>query len=147
VVEAIHVSKRTQTWITDVARGIEENTDAATCARILESCGRSCAPASLIAKAKAIYKTSAGIPEFLSRLGEVFDALQIADDAVYVVYPRCYCAQIEGVPMDKVPDAYCNCSVGWIREVFEQTLGHPIRVERIKTVVSGGDECRFRVIL
>ena len=46
------MSKRTQAWIADVVRGIEENTDAATCARILESCGRQCAPASLIKKAK-----------------------------------------------------------------------------------------------
>ena len=141
------MSKRTQAWIADVVRGIEENTDAATCARILESCGRQCAPASLIKKAKEIYKNSGGVPEFLARLGEVFDALQIEDDAVYVVYPRCYCTQIAGAPTDDVPDAYCNCSVGWIREVFEQAMGRPVKVERVKTVVSGDDECRFRVVL
>jgi len=141
------VSRRTEAWIADVVRGIEKNTDGPSCARILESCGRQCAPAGLIAKAKEIYQTSAGLPEFLARLGEVFEALQIEDDAVYVVYPRCYCDQIQGAAPGEIPDAYCNCSVGWIREIFEQALGRPIHVERVRTVVSGGDECRFRVAL
>ncbi len=141
------MSKRTQAWIADVVREVEKNTDTATCARILESCGRHCAPASLIQKAKNIYKSSGGIPEFLARLGEVFEALQIEDGAVYVVYPRCYCGQIKGMPPADIPDAYCNCSVGWIREVFEQAIGRPVKVERVTTVVSGGDECRFKVVL
>ncbi|MCX6093335.1 MAG: DUF6144 family protein [Candidatus Bipolaricaulota bacterium] len=141
------MSKRTQAWIADVVREVEKNTDTATCARILESCGRHCAPSSLIQKTKEIYKSSAGVPEFLARLGEVFDALQIEDGAVYVVYPQCYCDQIKGIPTGDVPDAYCNCSVGWIREVFEQAIGRPVKVERVTTVISGGDECRFRVVL
>lgn len=138
------MSKRTQAWIADIVREVEKSTDPATCARILESCGRHCAPVSLIKKAKEIYKNSDGVPEFLARLGEVFDALQIEDNAVY---PQCYCDQIKGIPKSDVPDAYCHCSVGWIREVFEQAIGRSVKVERVKTLVSGGDECRFRVIL
>ena len=66
---------------------------------------------------------------------------------MYVVYPQCYCEQIKGLPPGSVPDAYCHCSVGWIRELFEQATGRAVKVERVKTVLSGGGECRFRVTL
>jgi predicted hydrocarbon binding protein len=141
------VSKRTQAWIANVTEEIEKQTDPRTCARILEACGRRCTPLGLIERARKIYATSAGIPDFISRLGEVFEAVRLEDDAVYVVYPTCYCGQIKGMPVSEIPDSYCDCSVGWIKQLFESVLDHPVHVERITSVVAGDSECRFRIEL
>ncbi len=141
------MSNRTLEWIKKVVEGIDEHTDSETCARILEACGRQCAPESLVRKAREIYEDSEDIGAFLARLGDVFEAVQVEDDRVYVVYPQCYCEQIEGIPIDQIPDAYCNCSVGWVKELFEGALGRSVQVRRVKSVVAGDAECRFEVNL
>lgn len=134
-------------WIPDVVRALDEHTDPETCARTLEACGRRCAPESLVRKARQIFERTGSLEGFLAELGEVFDALELSDGKVYVVYPQCYCEQIRGVPVDEIPDVYCNCSVGWVKEIFEGALGRPVRVTRRSTVIAGDSECRFEVDL
>jgi predicted hydrocarbon binding protein len=143
----IAVSKNTQRWVAQVTKGLEEQTDPQTCARILEACGRRCTPLGLIERARKIYADSNGIPDFVSRLGEVFEAVRLEDGAVYVIYPTCYCGQVKGMPTSEIPDSYCDCSVGWIKQLFESVLEHPVRVERMTSVIAGDPECRFRVEL
>lgn len=141
------MSSKTREWIAKVVEGLEENTDPETCAKILEACGRRCVPQSLLKKARALYAASPDIGRFLSDLSDVFEAVQVEDDKVYVVYPQCYCDQIKGIPIEDVPNAYCDCSVGWVKELFEGALGRPVEVKRIASVVAGDSECRFQVDL
>jgi predicted hydrocarbon binding protein len=139
------VRGKTVDWIKQVVRGIDEHTDDATCARILEACGRQCTPASLIKKAKAIYAKRKDVGAFLAEFSEVFDAIQVEDDVIYVVYPRCFCKQIAGIPPEEILDAYCNCSRGWIMQLFEQATGREVDVELLESVVKGDPQCRFAV--
>jgi len=141
------MSASTLAWIKKVVEGIDAHTDAETCKRILEACGRQCAPRSLVKKARAIFEDSKDVGEFLARFSDVFEAIQIEDGTVYVVYPQCYCEQIKGIPIDQIPNVYCNCSVGWVKELFEGALGRPVQVERVKSVVAGDEECRFKLNL
>jgi len=141
------MSGRTADWIRKVVAGIEEHADEAECKKILEACGRQCAPRGLIAKAREIYQSAGDTAEFVARLGEVFSAVQIEDGKVFVIYPECYCEQIKGVPSEDIPNAYCNCSVGWVKEVFEGALGRPVGVRRVSSVIAGDPECRFEVDL
>ena len=44
--------------------------------------------------------------------------------------------------------AHCECSRQSILYVLEELLpGRDIRVEELETVLSGGEKCRFRVIV
>jgi predicted hydrocarbon binding protein len=139
------MSRQTKKWIQQVTKGLHDNVDEATCTKILEACGRRCTPTRLIEKGKEIYESSRDIGEFLARFSDVFERLQIEDDAIYVVYPQCFCEQIRGIPIEQLPDSYCNCSVGWIKELFEGAIGRPVAVERVETIIAGGKECRFKV--
>jgi hypothetical protein len=47
----------------------------------------------------------------------------------------------------EVPHSYCYCSVGWVKEMFEQALGRPIEVEVEASVLRGDEACRLRVSL
>lgn len=141
------MSSDTLAWIKTVVEGLDEHTDRETCARVLEACGRQCAPQGLIDKAREIREASEDIGEFLAKLGEIFDAVQVEDGKVFVVYPECYCEQIKDIPIEDIPNNYCDCSVGWVKQVFEGALGREIAVRRLTSVIAGDPECRFEVDL
>ncbi len=145
--EVERMAGRTQRWIVRIVEGLDEKTDPETCAQTLEACGRQRAPKGLIRTARDIYRRSKNIGEFLAPFSVAFEALRLEDGNVYVVYPTSYCQQIKGIPVDDVRDAYCSCSVGWVEQVFESALDPPIGVRRVKSIVSGDDECRFRIDL
>jgi len=139
------MSENAGDWIKNAVTSIEEQTSQDACSQILQSCGRRCAPEKLISQAKRIFDSSKDFGEFLARFSEVFDALHVEDNAVYIVYPQCYCPHIRNLDKEDIPNVYCECSVGWIRELFEQAVGKPVSVERIATVVAGDPGCRFKV--
>jgi len=145
--EVIDVSNDTAGWIRKVVEGLDKNVDRETCARILEACGRQCAPQGLIDKARETFEDSADIGEFLAKLGDFFDVLRLEDEKVFVVYPECYCEQVKDIPPEDLPNNYCDCSVGWVKQVFEGALGRPVDVKRISSVIAGDAECRFEIDL
>ena len=139
------MSKQTIEWLKNVVEGVDENTTDAECVKILEARGRACAPQELIEKAKEIYRKKKSVGPFLAEFSEIFEMLQIEDDAITVVYPRCFCHHIAGECPKEVPDEYCECSKGWLRELFEQATGKDVEVDVLGSVVRGGQNCRFAI--
>lgn len=113
---------------------------------MLEHRGRACISATYIKKAKDAAKNAESIDEFLDNLTKSVRVLQREDDKVYMVYPKCYCHKLKGFKGD-IPDTYCYCSVGWVREMFEQALGRPVEVKIEASIVRGDKACRLRVVL
>ena len=65
-------------------------------------------------------------------------------DAVHVVYPKCLCHLVaKGPPV--LPDTYCLCSSGWLKEMFEAAVSSPVDVEVLGSVKRGADQCSFTV--
>ena len=56
----------------------------------------------------------------------------------------CMCELAESIPKGLSP-TFCNCSAGYIGEMFKRYLGKAVRVEVLETLISGGSECRFRI--
>jgi predicted hydrocarbon binding protein len=127
--------------------GLNEHVDEKTKALILEKCGKQCQSQSLIKKARAIYKESEDTGEFLEKLGRVYKHLEREGNNVYIVYPRCYCSQVNKIPKGQISGTYCNCSRGWAKALFEGAVGHPVDVKLEKSIIKGDNQCRFRVIL
>jgi hypothetical protein len=46
-----------------------------------------------------------------------------------------------------MPDSYCYCSVGWVKEMFEQALERPVEVRLEASVLRGDEACQLRVLL
>jgi predicted ArsR family transcriptional regulator len=138
---------RTEKWITALMDGLEKNVDEKTLAKILEQCGRQCQSQSFIKEAKNLHKNSKNTDEFLDKLGKVYKHLHREGDRVYIVYPRCYCSQVNKIPKGKLSGAYCNCSRGWAKALFEGALGRNVEVIKEKSIVGGDSECRLRIIL
>lgn len=120
--------------------------DEARRAGILEERGRLCIGQTWTKKAKQAAKTAANDEEFLDNLEKVYPMLKREQGKVYVVYPKCYCHLKKEFGGD-VPRWYCDCTVGWTKEMFEQALGRPIEVKLESSVIRGDKECRLRVML
>jgi predicted hydrocarbon binding protein len=47
----------------------------------------------------------------------------------------------------KLSATYCNCSRGWAKALFEGVLGKSVEVIMEKSIVSGDNQCKFRIML
>ncbi|MBA7648829.1 hypothetical protein ES703_56619 [subsurface metagenome] len=133
-------------WLVDLLKGVQGHIDEKKLAELLEERGRACIGASYIQKAKDAAKGAKDTEEFLDNFEKVYPMLHREGDKVYVVYPECYCPGMKGFK-GEVPYSYCYCSVGWVKEMFEQALKRPIEVELEASVLRGDDACRLRVLL
>ena len=138
---------RTEKWITNLIDGLNENVDEKTIVKMLEQCGRQCQSQSFIKKAKEIYKKSKNADDFSEKLGRVYKHLHREGDRVYLMYPKCYCSQVNKIPKGKLSGTYCNCSRGWAKALFEGAIGRPVEVIMEKSIINGDNQCKFRVIL
>lgn len=138
---------RTQKWISTLIGSLDDHVDEKTRALILEQCGRQCQSESFVKKAKQIYEKSASVSDFVKRLNKVYKHLCKEGDRVYIVYPRCYCNQVNKIPKGKLSGTYCNCSRGWAKALFEGATGKPVEVTMEKSIINGDNECKFRIAL
>jgi len=141
------MSARTGKWIATLIDGLNEHVDEKTRAAILEQCGRQCQSPAFIKKARDIYQKSKNTNDFLQKLQGVYKHLHTDGNKVYVVYPKCYCPQVNKVPKGKLSGTYCNCSRGWAKALLEGALGRPVEVTMEKSIISGDDQCKFRIAL
>lgn len=141
------MSGRTQKWITTLIAGLNEHIDEETRTKILEQCGRQCQSPVFIKKVKNIYEKSKNTDEFLEKLAQINKHLHREGDKIYIIYPRCYCSQVNKIPKGKLSAIYCNCSRGWAKALFEGALGKPVEVKMEKSIINGDDQCKFRIIL
>ncbi len=58
----------------------------------------------------------------------------------------CHCALVQD-RLDEMSPTYCYCGTGWVRQVWEGVLQRPIRVEVLKSLPAGDDECQFLIHL
>ncbi len=138
---------RTEKWITCLVAGLNEYVDEKTRAVILEQCGRQCQSQSFIKKARGIYQESSDVDEFLDKLGLVYKHLHREGNKTHIVYPKCYCSQVNKIPKGKLSGTYCNCSRGWAKALFEGAVGRPVEVIMEKSIINGDDQCKFRIVL
>jgi len=133
-------------WLLDLLKEVEGKISKERLAEILESRGRACLPEAMLTKARKAAKDIKNDAEFLDNLEKVYPMLKREGDEVYVVYPECYCPGMKELVAD-APDYYCACSVGWIKEMFEQALARPVEVRLESSVIRGDAECRLRVMM
>ena len=109
----------------------------------LEQRGRKCISQSMLKKAEAARKNASNDVEIIENLAKAHQYVKLEGGKTYMVYPHCFCLKnVKGVPA-----GYCECSRGYVMEVFERALGRPVDVIIESTVIRGGKECRFRVLV
>ena len=56
----------------------------------------------------------------------------------------CLCPMVESKPVG-LSKTYCLCSVGYVKEMFEQTFGKPVDIQLVDSVLYGGKRCKFKI--
>jgi hypothetical protein len=110
---------------------------------ILEGRGRSCARRGPVRFAREaggdpdkLLATMAGWlgPEGARRDGDV----------IHIRYAKCLCPLV-GDLTEALPKSFCDCSVGWLKEMFETASGRKVEVLALETIRRGGAACRFEI--
>jgi hypothetical protein len=132
-----------QEWIVNAVGSIEERIGGEAAILFLEECGRACARKGAV---KAAVANKGDLDGLLAVLrGWVGEGnIRREGNAVTLVYGKCYCPNLCSFA-GTVPRSYCNCSRGWVKEMFETVTGTPCEVALISSVARGDAECRFEV--
>ncbi len=138
--------KHVHRWIESLMGMLDKSLDEKTRMEVMEACGRTCIPQSFIRSAQACKEESKNDDDFLDRLNKVWRHVKREGKKVYVIYEKCYCPLVKGHP-NRVSPTFCNCSRGWIMELFESALERPVEVKMVSTIAKGDEICKFEVRL
>ena len=137
-------------WIKSLLENMEKDLHHDTRMKVLEDCGRSCCDSSGYSKkARACASEARDVDDFLDRLSRAWSHMRRDGDKIYVEYEKCYCPLGRALLEEGASslNSFCNCSVGWVKEMFEASLKRPVRVELEKSILRRDDSCRFKVYL
>jgi hypothetical protein len=132
-------------WLKNLMENMGEQIDEARQIKLLEACGRDCA--GNYAKLEA-QKHVGNLDAWLATLKKWVGEANVKQEGnqIQVIYSKCYCPLVqESTPFAN--GTYCNCSRGWLLEVFETVSQKPIQVVKEETILGDGKECRFKVLI
>jgi predicted hydrocarbon binding protein len=132
-------------WVATLMQVMEKDLDEPVRSGLMESCGRSCARRSPMMKTAQSCKGDVGklVKALAGILGE---GSTMTGNIIQLRYPKCYCELVADGP-DRLPDVYCHCSEGWVKEMFETAAQKEVQVETIQTIKRGADSCKFRITI
>jgi hypothetical protein len=134
-----------EAWVTTLMKNLDGQFDEKTRARLMEACGRDCARRGSIKMAEACEGNIAKLVKSLAKiLGD--ENCSIKDNVIHLGYDKCYCELVADGP-ERLSDTYCNCSKGWVLEMFETAARRPVKVEVLQTIKRGAASCRFLIRL
>jgi len=130
-------------WLKSLLNHMDHSLPDTTRIRLMESCGRDCAKHGPVKMAEK-YKGNPDqfISALRSHIGE--DNLTRNGDIVSLKYPECYCPMVSKIN-GEISDTWCECSSGWVLEMFETVSGKKVEMRRIRSILSGDDFCEFEI--
>ncbi|MGA2185944.1 MAG: hypothetical protein ABSH47_23230 [Bryobacteraceae bacterium] len=144
-----------QTWAKRMMDNVDDELDEPTRARLMHANGRSCFrgsgqkpfPGGVDAFIEQVRKWSGTGPSPIRREGDIvyFDYVQ-NPAGLKVADGWCLCPLVEKGP-EGLSGTFCECSVGYVTEMFSGVAGKPVRVELLESLKRGGKACRFRIHL
>ena len=134
-----------ENWVSTLMEKMDEQLDKEERSKLMQSCGRECARRSAIKLAQSCRGNVKKMVDTLAKhLGE--ERNYIKGNSVYLEFDKCECPLVQEGP-DRLPRTYCECSKGWMSEMFETTSQKPVKVEMLQTIKSGGPTCKFIIRL
>lgn len=145
-------AKFTEAWVKRLVDVVDSQLQPAARQKLMESCGRACYTAGhgerpAKTDPHALEQLLAGLKKWSSEDGLVRKGRTI--DFTYGKPPgakgaRCLCPVVESGPAG-LSGTYCQCSVGYVKEMFERATGKPVHVELVESLKRGGQKCRFLI--
>jgi hypothetical protein len=154
-------SEKAGRWIKWMVDELDSQLDEPTRKALLKNCGREC-----YNYAFGVASTQKAPPEvaevFLKRMEAGGYQVTRENGTLTILYNwgrdhqnpwglimsdgYCMCPIVESGPPDLSP-TFCQCSAGYVAEMFERYLGKPAEVEVLESLKGGGSDCRFRIVV
>jgi predicted hydrocarbon binding protein len=135
-------------WVQSLLATLDDEFDRETQARLLETCGRTCAAHhGDLDKARGLGSSSEDIDRLLEQLNGQFDwcgEWRRDGDAIVSVCERCGCPLVREGLVKLVP-AFCECSRGFVGALFERVFGRPVSVVLKRAIGRSDPVCEFVV--
>ncbi len=137
-----------QRWVKRFMDVLDEELDQATRNRIMERNGQVCFVGAYGPRKEL--PDAAGLETIVKKWGLRREGNDIYFD--YVQNPQgmkvasgwCLCEVVAKGP-ENLSGTYCQCSVGYVREMFSRFAGKEVRVELLESLKRGGKACRFKI--
>jgi hypothetical protein len=130
-------------WVKAFLKNLDTGFGEAERLRLVESCGRDCARRGAVRMAESFKGNLDGMISALSsHLGK--DNAKLEDGLVTLVYPECYCPMVSKIK-EKLSPTWCNCSRGWVLEMFGIAADKPVEVKLLQSIKRGDAVCRFEI--
>jgi hypothetical protein len=153
--------KKTAQWVKNAIERLDALADKEIREKAMQNCGYNCAKKNhkVIERAVARRKKYVSIDDFwieeqknppkgtkLAREGNI--VYQTYTPQMFTRPMRCYCSLFRQLPTeDNVSITYCNCSRGFVEKYWEAVLQKPVKVDLLKSAISGAEECTFAIHL
>lgn len=122
--------------------------DKNTAIKIRENCA--CKPKNFLKSSIEIYGKYPKIEEFINELEKTHFAgkLKIEDNIIYCNFSsgKCVCGMVKSAK-ENIPILWCECCKGHVKWLFEGTFKKLLNIEMLSSVISGSDDCRFKIYL
>jgi hypothetical protein len=153
--------KKTALWVKNAIEKLNALADERTRVQVMRNCGYNCAKKNhkVIERAVARREKYASVDNFLdaeekkppkgtklAREGNIL--YQTYTPSSFTRPMRCYCSLFRQLPEEDIVSlTYCNCSKGFVEKYWEAILQRPVKVNMLRSAISGSKECTFAIHL
>lgn len=136
--------EHTKWWLNTLLNKCESK-DNSDCSKMIEACGRACAQKHIdyFLKFKDKIK-KLPLNEAVKLMNENHiggDSLELQGDTIVGEYAKCYCPSRKNGMIES--PAFCNCTVGWLNEVYENLFDKKVEVSLLKSIGRGDKICQY----
>ncbi|MDH4223083.1 MAG: DUF6144 family protein [candidate division Zixibacteria bacterium] len=152
-------AEESSNWIKWMVDNMDAMLDQDTRIKLLQACGRSCY-INAFGVAGEEKPTPEAAEQYIKRIESAGYEVQRKDNLTYVYFnwgrnhqnPQglmmqdgyCMCPIVETV-LPGLSPSYCNCSTGYVKEIFERQVGRQVKVDILESIQRGGKDCRFKI--
>ncbi|HEX9935243.1 MAG TPA: DUF6144 family protein [bacterium] len=130
-------------WVQALLKNLDKRIGKKTRVGFMESCGRDCARRGAIKMTEdCMGDADKLVAKLAGMLGK--DNAVRRGDTVRLVYNKCYCPMVSKGPA-RLSDTWCDCSRGWVLEMFGTCTGKPVKVACLASIKRGDPRCEFEV--
>ena len=133
------------TWVKSTMNRLERHFDRSTVKQIRMNCQCGYGMVEKLALVKELIESSSNLMEFANQDKARAAGLFCTNGELYLQFPFCPCPML--VDVDKLEsDAWCQCTTGYSKVLFEQAFGCEVDVELLQSVKMGDTECLMKII-
>jgi len=145
-------------WIKSLIHNMDQTLDPQTCLALMQANGRACYDEAF-GVASEEPPDAAASQAFMQRIESAYQFTREGNmrwfhfswgrehqnpQGLIIRDGFCMCPIVENVVPGLSP-SYCNCSAGYVGEIFRRGLGRLVNVKVVETLQMGGKDCIFRI--